>query len=164
LDEIAYAPPDFTNRPYDECARRVGQIVELDDWVFEGVHLGWTEPLFERAEVIIWLDHVGWLKSVRRVTRRSAVFAIHEARSRTARDRFLRFDDYARNLRLLLSTLMRSREYWYGQQAPRRYAATRVQVAAALERRAAKVFHVTDSAGRECVRPMVIRERPAFPR
>jgi hypothetical protein len=34
----------------------IAQIVRQPAWVTEGGHLGWTEPLFAAADVIVWLD------------------------------------------------------------------------------------------------------------
>jgi len=34
----------------------IQQIVRQPAWVTEGGHLGWTEPLFAAADVIVWLD------------------------------------------------------------------------------------------------------------
>ena len=40
-------------------AERLAMVREIacrPGWITEGGHLGWTEPLFSAADVIIWLD------------------------------------------------------------------------------------------------------------
>ena len=89
----------------------VSEILHAGRWVTEGVHLGWTSPLFGSADAIVWLDHVRWQTSSRRVVRRFLRQAIAEARQRKGRERYLRFRDYARRLRELAVSLPETRSY-----------------------------------------------------
>jgi adenylate kinase family enzyme len=56
LDRIAYTDYRWTIRPLPEKVRLVEQILYQSGWVAEGSHLGWTEPLLEAADSIVWLD------------------------------------------------------------------------------------------------------------
>jgi adenylate kinase family enzyme len=63
LDDVALsegADADF--RPIRGIASRRSDVLQLSEaatWVTEGTYLWWTEPLFRRADKIIWLD-VSW--------------------------------------------------------------------------------------------------------
>jgi len=89
----------------------VNRILESGRWVAEGVHLGWTQPLLEAADTVVWLDHVSFRRSGGRVLRRFVTGALAEARMRRGRERFLRFGDYARRLRELLVSLPDTRTF-----------------------------------------------------
>jgi adenylate kinase family enzyme len=95
----------------DDRATAVVDILASGRWVTEGVHLGWTAPLVDAADAIVWLDHVRWQTSSRRVIRRFLRQALAEARQRKGRERFLRFRDYARRLRELAVSLPETRSY-----------------------------------------------------
>jgi len=56
LDPIAFTDTHWTIRPLPEKARAVLEILQQPGWVAEGGHVGWTEPLLDAADVIIWLD------------------------------------------------------------------------------------------------------------
>jgi hypothetical protein len=112
LDEIARvgggAGPETS-----DADRRVAieAILAADAWIAEGVHLGWTQPLLDRAEAVVWLDHVAGHRSGGRIVRRFVTGALAEMRGRKGRDRFLRFRDYARRLRELASAVPEARTY-----------------------------------------------------
>lgn len=57
----------LVQRPLPVRLTLVAELAERDSWVAEGVFVGWTEPLFARAELIMWLDHVGPFTSTRRI-------------------------------------------------------------------------------------------------
>jgi adenylate kinase family enzyme len=143
LDELAFEGPDFAPRPDEITGREARAIAAQPRWVTEGIFVGWAEPLFERADVIVWLDDGGWGRSARRIASRWLRQALYEAKTRHGAERFLRFGDYARNVRHLVRVLVTSREYWSGNGTPQRYTVTRNQVHAALERHADKVVHLT---------------------
>jgi adenylate kinase family enzyme len=143
LDELAFEGPDFMPRPDDVTGGEARAIAEQPRWVTEGIFVGWAEPLFERADVIVWLDDGGWGRSARRIAGRWVRQALREAMSRRGTERFLRFGDYARNVKQLVRVLVTSREYWSGNGTPQRYTVTRNQVQAALEPHAGKVVHLT---------------------
>ena len=88
-------------------------ILATDGWVTEGVHLGWTDPILQQADLVIWLDYVTWSRASRRIMQRFVGGAITEMRSRPMRERFTRFGDYARNLRRLGGAIRESRHYYH---------------------------------------------------
>jgi hypothetical protein len=65
LDHIAFSDERWTPRPPADRLREVERIVVQPDWVAEGGHLGWTEPLLRAADTIVWLD-VPMLVALRR--------------------------------------------------------------------------------------------------
>ena len=75
LDDIALSEgtePDF--RPKRSLAFREHDVRILSAgaaWVTEGSYLWWTEPLFQRAQAIIWLDPP-WSVAARRILTRHA--------------------------------------------------------------------------------------------
>jgi len=68
LDPIAFTDTHWTIRPLTDKLLAVRDILEQPGWVVEGGHVGWTEPLLDAADVIIWLD-VSLLTTIRRRTR-----------------------------------------------------------------------------------------------
>ena len=56
LDEIGYEGGAGAQRPLDTRLAEVKQIANQDCWVTEGIFLGWTEVLLQKADVIVWLD------------------------------------------------------------------------------------------------------------
>jgi adenylate kinase family enzyme len=112
LDEVARLGGGTGAVRSDEERRRdVEAIVASERWIAEGVHLGWTAPLFEAADTIVWLDHVPWKSSGRRMVRRFVSQAWSEARRRKGRERFMRFGDYARRARDLAKAIPEARRY-----------------------------------------------------
>ena len=87
-------------------------ILADDRWITEGVHLGWTDALLERADVIVWLDYVSWPRAARRIVRRFVSGAVYEMRTRPGREKVARLGDYARSLRSLGGALSQSRQYY----------------------------------------------------
>jgi hypothetical protein len=113
LDNVArVGGGDGPVRSDEERQPMVDAILASDGWITEGVHLGWTEPLLERAEVIVWLDSTTWPKAAGRIVRRFVAGAWREARTRKGRERFSRFWDYGRNLRSLSDALLETRRYY----------------------------------------------------
>jgi adenylate kinase family enzyme len=112
LDEVARVGGGHgPERSAAERETDVDAIVASDRWVAEGVHLGWTRPLLDAADVVVWLDHVAWRGSSRRIVSRFIKGAAAEARRRRGRDRFLRVGDYARRLRELAVSIPETRRY-----------------------------------------------------
>lgn len=155
LDEVAFEGPDFEPRPEEDVRREVLEFAGEQRWVVDGIFVGWVEPLFDRADVIVWLDHLGWSTAVLRILARSLRQAAGEPAKRHGRERFFRFGDYARNARQLLRVIVASREYWQGGEAPRRYNVTRAQLDAALQRHAAKVVRLRTASEAEAVLRLV---------
>lgn len=56
LDPLAFVDERWSLRGTSERDALLGRILEEPDFVTEGGFLGWTEPLFEAADHIIWLD------------------------------------------------------------------------------------------------------------
>jgi adenylate kinase family enzyme len=113
LDNVArVGGGDGPVRSEEERQPLVDAILASDGWITEGVHLGWTEPLLERADVIVWLDSATWPQAATRIVRRFAAGAWREARTRRGRERFTRFWDYGRNLRSLSDALAETRRYY----------------------------------------------------
>jgi len=56
LDDIAFTDTHWTIRPLPDKMKAVGDILREPGWVVEGGHVGWTVPLLNAADVIIWLE------------------------------------------------------------------------------------------------------------
>jgi len=145
LDLLAYEGIDFEERPVEDSAEHAREIASLPRWVTEGIHVGWTQPLLERADVIVWIDSVGWSRAATRITTRTFRNAFREIRVRRGRERFLRLSDYARHLRQLSYVLFASREYWSRSGQGNRYPVTRWQVEEALAAHRGKVLRLTEA-------------------
>jgi adenylate kinase family enzyme len=68
LDPIAFTDTRWTIRPLTDKMQAVRDILQQPGWVAEGGHVGWTEPLLDAADTIIWLD-VPLATTIRRRTR-----------------------------------------------------------------------------------------------
>lgn len=113
LDEIARVGGGHGPvRTAEERELLLSGILRSETWITEGVHLLWTEPLLERADVVVWLDYVSWPRATRRIMQRFAQGAVHEMRSRSGRERLTRFGDYARHLRALGVSILEARGYY----------------------------------------------------
>jgi adenylate kinase family enzyme len=144
LDLIAYEGPDFKERSLAYRSAKAREIAATPRWITEGIFIGWTEPLLEEAELIIWLDYVSWRNAAARIAIRTFRGALQEMKVRRGSERFLRIGDYRRNLRQLISVLTTSREYWGGGTGADRYPATREELDQTLRPYAAKVIHITE--------------------
>ncbi len=136
LDRIARI--DGGNGPPRAVAERdalVASIAGHDRWITEGIHLGWTGLLLERAEVILWLDQLTPASASGRMVRRFLAGAMTEMRSRHGRQRFARIGDYLRHTRDLADALRHAPE----TNHPDRYAS-------ALARYGAKVVRCRTAA------------------
>jgi adenylate kinase family enzyme len=84
LDDVALsegADADF--RPIRGIASRRSDVLQLSEaatWVTEGTYLWWTEPLFRRADKIIWLD-VSWGIAARQIVTRHASWYLRDIRA-----------------------------------------------------------------------------------
>lgn len=120
LDEIArVGGGGGPVRPLPERERLLAEIVAGDEWITEGVHLGWTAPSFERADVIVWLDHISWLTASRRISRRFAEGGLRGVRPSTARPATrrapaARLRDYGRHARDLGGAIFSAHRYYAG--------------------------------------------------
>jgi adenylate kinase family enzyme len=68
LDPIAFTDTRWTIRPLTDKMQAVRDILQQPGWVAEGGHVGWTEPLLDAADAIIWLD-IPLATTIRRRTR-----------------------------------------------------------------------------------------------
>jgi hypothetical protein len=124
-------------RPIADRDAMVAAIAAEDVWITEGVHVGWTDPLLARAEVIVWLDHVSSTDRSGRMIRRFVAGGLHELRTRHGRERFTRVADYLRHSRDLAGSVLRSRAVSPSEPDP---------LAAALAPWTATTIHCTSSA------------------
>ena len=56
LDHIAFTDERWTIRPLGQKVRAIRDILEQPGWIAEGGHVGWTDPLVEASDTIIWLE------------------------------------------------------------------------------------------------------------
>lgn len=77
LDEIPLHRKDELTGPerYAASEEFVTDLARAESWVTEGIYCGWTEPLFERSVLIVWLD-VAPRVAVWRIVRRHVVLSI----------------------------------------------------------------------------------------
>jgi adenylate kinase family enzyme len=78
LDRVAYDPTaDEPDAPFwqwlrvsdDQRRERVAALAVTDGWVADGLYAGWTTPLRDAADVILWLDlpaHIAAWRVLRR--------------------------------------------------------------------------------------------------
>lgn len=119
--------------------QRVASVLSGRGWITEGVHLGWTDPFIEQADVVIWLDHLGWRQASRRVVRRFAAGAADGARSSRGHHRFTRVRDYARHLRALGGAIGETRRYHRSERGTPNLPETRAATAERLARRSGPI-------------------------
>ncbi|TCC36309.1 hypothetical protein [Kribbella speibonae] len=104
LDRVAMRRSDdhttVTLVPWPERRAAVAEIAARPDWVTEGIYLGWTEPLFAAADLIVWLDIPWWQATWRVISR-------HVQKS-------LRGENEWKGIRLLLRFLWSTRRYYLG--------------------------------------------------
>lgn len=113
LDQIAFTGPDYAERPLPERVADLHLIAHRPAWITEGLFL-WTDELLAHADIIVWLDHVGWRRGIWRITRRFITSALGEAKNRQGLEKFARFRDYARHLKQLIQVFFSSRAYYSG--------------------------------------------------
>jgi hypothetical protein len=112
LDEIArVGGGNGPLRPAAERDAAVSQILRRPRWIVEGIHLDWTDELLSAADMIVWLDHVSWRGSSRRIVRRFVRDALGEMRRQKGHRKFTRLGDYARQLGHLARSIPEARAY-----------------------------------------------------
>ena len=79
LDPLYQPSTHVEDRAHEDRLRLVAQIAAQPSWVTEGKYLGWTGELLERADVIIFLDHVRPWTAIGRILRRATRSAAREA-------------------------------------------------------------------------------------
>ena len=71
LDTIGWEGGFGTERSLETRIADIVRIAAQPEWVSEGSFLGWTDELFHRAEVIVWLD-LPWRIAAWRIISRHA--------------------------------------------------------------------------------------------
>jgi len=112
LDEVARDSVTGTERTIAERREIVAKIALRDEWVTEGIYLGWTRVLFLRADLIVWLDDVTSPSAMLRVLRRFIQDAADEFSRQPGRRKFLRFRDYYAHLVELGRAFGEIAHYW----------------------------------------------------
>lgn len=112
LDKIAFEGLSYNKRPRAARLADVQLIAAQSTWITEGIFLGWTDELLTHADVILWLDCVSWRIAMQRIIIRFMQGGLSEAKRHTGIRKFIRFHDYARNLRQLANVLVSSRRYY----------------------------------------------------
>jgi adenylate kinase family enzyme len=155
LDDVArVGGGDGPMRSDEERRPLMEAILASDGWITEGVHLGWTEPLLERADMIVWLDSTTWPWATGRIVRRFVTGAWREARTRRGRERFVRFREYGRNLRALGTAIGETHRYYAADSAVLDRSATldtRVAAIAQLTSYRARLVHCRDTTEMEAL-------------
>ena len=160
LDDIAAAYPgdDATN----DRSLRANQIAQSKRWISEGIHVGWTDSLLQHADVIVWLDDVGWRWSAGRVVTRFASTSIVETRRRGIRGLF-RMRSYARHLRELMGAIGEVRRFPSGTNTSTGDAGSRMATAEHLSRYATKTIHCRRRGDREAAVQLILASQQASP-
>jgi adenylate kinase family enzyme len=148
-------------RPKDAVAADIAQVAASAEWVAEGIHLEGTQPLFESADLIVWLDDGSWARSSGRIVRRFFGSAWSTARSqRNVRD-FFRFRDYWRHVRELAGAVPAAHRYETQVSNGKTGQPTRQDVGKALAPYESKVVRCSST---EETTLLVNRLRPAAAR
>jgi hypothetical protein len=90
LDSIGYEGGAGVKRPLKERLVLLGQVLKRPAWITEGIYLWWTEPLFDAADVIVWLD-VPWRVAAWRIVRRHFAASFRRDNPHSGLLRLLRF-------------------------------------------------------------------------
>lgn len=141
LDKIAFTGPHYVERPLMERLADVDLIAQGPSWVTEGLFLLWTDKLLSAADVIVWLDHVRWRRSVWRVTQRFIASALREVKDRRGLEKFMRFRDYRRHLQQLIQVFFSSRAYYATPSSENGQLESREHTVACLATFKDKVVH-----------------------
>jgi adenylate kinase family enzyme len=112
LDLIAFVGPDYVERGMPERLADISIIANHPTWITEGFFILWTDHLLACADIIVWLDHVNWERSMRHTVQRFVKSALQEAKNRRGLAKFTRFHDYARHLKQLIRVFFSSRAYY----------------------------------------------------
>lgn len=117
LDKIAFEGLEFAERPISARLADVNSILNQPNWITEGIFLGWTEGLLQSADVIVWLDYIGWPRAAWRIIKRFLQGGVEEAKRQPGVRKFTRVQDYTRHVRLIVAVLFTSRIY-YNSRGP----------------------------------------------
>ena len=111
LDDVAREGGTGRIRPETERLAIATQIAASPRWVTDGIHVGWTHPLCERADVIVWLDQVRPSTAMWRVLKRFVKGGVRESRRQRGLRRFFRPRSYAHHLIGLFQAGREIRDY-----------------------------------------------------
>lgn len=112
LDEVARVGGGTGRvRTPEERDPLVATLLAGDAWIVEGVHLGWTEPLLARAELIVWLEAATGTAAAGRIADRFVASAWAELRRRSWRERAAAIPGYAGHARDLVRAMLAARRY-----------------------------------------------------
>jgi cytidylate kinase len=106
LDPMYQPSASVEPRSIEECREIVVDIARQQAWVTEGKYLNWTAELFERADMIVFLDHVRPWTAIGRILRRAGRSALREASRQEGYRRFIRLKSYAVHSRELVVQLL----------------------------------------------------------
>lgn len=128
-------------RPAPERSTMLAEILAEPAWVTEGVHLGWSDPLIESSDLVVWLDAVDWATASRRILRRFVGGAAQGVREGSGHRKVSRIDDYARHLRGLAGVVREARNYYRAEEGTADLPETRFATGMRLSRRPGPVIH-----------------------
>lgn len=151
-------------RPAAERDAMVEGILAQPAWITEGVHLGWTDPLIDGADIVIWLDSVGWVAASRGILRRFAGGAAQGVRESGGHRKVSRLGDYARHLRALAGGVREARIYYREEHGTENLPETRAATGMRLSHRRGPVIHCRTASERERLLARfasAARDRPA---
>jgi hypothetical protein len=158
LDEVGHIAGGGTPlRAPAELAAFVDSLAAEPAWVCEGVDVGWTDPLFARADAILWLDD-GSIRPAASMVKRFVSQALAEARRNRGRRRYLRFGDYLMRTRELVGTLAASTMYATSRNG-RTTPESRASFASALAPHRAKVLRLRTRRDRDRAIDILTRPR-----
>ena len=72
LDQVGYVGGAGAKRPLELKLAEIDQLAHKPAWISEGIFLWWTDTLFARAELLIWLD-LPWRVTAWRIIQRHSV-------------------------------------------------------------------------------------------
>jgi adenylate kinase family enzyme len=162
LDKIAFEGRNFDRRPLLARVTDVNGIAAGTTWITEGMFLGWSDPLLERADVIIWLDCVRWHRAAWRILTRFLRGGLQEVRRQRGIRKISRFRDYAHNMRHLLIGLRSSRDYYqetWATTALTDFGENRRVTEHHLHTYSSKVIHCHSSTELDRLLEQIARER-----
>lgn len=136
LDQVGYTESGG-RRPLSEKLAEVSRIAAQPAWISEGVFLGWTAELLDRADAIVWLDPP-YRVAAWRIVKRHLLASLRGANRHPG-------------LRRLVAFLAFARRYYHGPaKAPAApdddVSVTRAATEAALIRNANKVIRCQQAA------------------
>ena len=56
LDDVYYSKKYTKKRKEDVRERKLNELLKKKKWIIEGVFNNWTEEIFKKADLVVWLD------------------------------------------------------------------------------------------------------------